>query len=165
LTDRIWAPWRVEYVTNPDKGGCFLCEARDSDDDEQCGVVCRGKDVFIVQNRYPYTSGHLMIAPYRHAGELGEMTPDEMNEIMALLRDSEAVLGEVMSPHGLNCGINLGRVAGAGLVGHLHMHIVPRWDGDTNFMALFADTTVISQGLAEQHKLLAEAFARKRAAS
>jgi len=164
LTDRIWAPWRVEYVTNPDKGGCFLCEACESDDDAECGVVHRGKAALVVQNRYPYTSGHLMIAPYRHVGELGELADDEMCEIMTLLRESEAVLTEVLKPHGLNCGINLGRVAGAGLVGHLHMHVVPRWDGDTNFMALFADTTVISQGLAEQHALLSDAFAKRRPA-
>ena len=158
MTERIWAPWRSEYVTDPDKGGCFLCEARESDNDKASLVVHRGAKAFIVQNRFPYTSGHLMVAPYRHLGGLSGLDDDEMLEMMRLLRDTEAVLHEVMKPHGLNIGVNLGRTAGAGLVGHIHTHIVPRWDGDTNFMSIFADTAVISQGLEEQYGLISDAF-------
>ena len=161
MTDRLWAPWRSEYVTNPDAGECFLCEARDSDDDAASLVVARAERVFIVQNRYPYTSGHLMIAPYRHVGELAGLEDAEMIDLMRMLRECDAVLRERMKPHGLNVGINIGRTAGAGLIGHLHVHVVPRWEGDTNFMPVFADTGVISQGLEEQHKVLSEAFARR----
>jgi len=165
LTERVWAPWRSEYVKNPDKGGCFLCAARDSKDAAASLVVARRRLAIVVMNRYPYTSGHLMIAPLRHVGILTELTDAEMLEMVRLVRDCEAVFRKVMRPHGMNVGINVGRAAGAGLVGHLHVHVVPRWDGDTNFMTAFADTGVISQGLPEQLRLLTSAFAAKRAAS
>ncbi len=158
MTDRIWAPWRCEYVTDPDKGGCFICDARESDDDAASLVVLRAEHSLIVMNRYPYTSGHLMITPKRHVGSLADMNDQELLEMVTLLRESENVLRDTMNPHGLNAGINIGRTAGAGLVGHIHMHVVPRWDGDTNFMDVLADTTVISQGLVEQRSILAEAF-------
>jgi ATP adenylyltransferase len=160
----MWAPWRSEYVTDPDKGGCFLCDARDAKDDKAAGVLLRRGKTFVVQNRYPYTSGHLMIAPYRHVGHLAALDDDELCGMMSLVRDCEGVLTDAMKPHGLNVGINLGRTAGAGLVGHIHMHIVPRWEGDTNFMAVFADVGVISQGLEEQYELLSAAFARRASA-
>jgi len=156
----IWAPWRVEYMEalGGPETGCFLCHHRDDkDNDEQNLVLCRGERAFVVMNRFPYTGGHSMVAPYEHLGELEDMDEATMLEIIKLVRDVQAVLKRAIHAQGFNIGINLGRCAGAGLPGHLHVHIVPRWSGDTNFMPVLDNIHVIPQALADLHKQLRQA--------
>jgi len=145
----LWAPWRMEYILGPKDGECFLCAAARSNDDRACRVVRRGEVCFALLNRYPYNNGHLMVAPYRHVRALAEMTPAERLELMELASDLVERLRATIRPEGFNLGLNLGKVAGAGLESHLHLHIVPRWNGDTNFMPVLADTKVIPQALDE----------------
>ena len=145
----LWAPWRMEYILGPKDGECFLCAAARSTDDRACHVVRRGEGCFALLNRYPYNNGHLMVAPYRHVRGLAEMTPAERIELMELASGLVERLRETIRPEGFNLGLNLGKVAGAGLESHLHLHIVPRWNGDTNFMPVLADTKVIPQALDE----------------
>lgn len=154
--ERLWAPWRMSYIERiEDLGGCFLCEARDNPaKDEENLVLWRGDTVFCIMNRYPYNNGHLMVAPYRHEGQLGAMEVPELAELMEGLVKSQAMLARVVSPHGYNVGLNLGRTAGAGLADHLHFHIVPRWDGDTNFMPVLADVKTIPQALEDLYAQL-----------
>jgi len=146
---RLWAPWRMEYIRLPRQEGCFLCNAFAAGDDRAHLVVYRGELCAVILNRYPYNNGHLMIAPYRHVPDLAAMTREERVEAMELLHRSIQILGELMSPDGFNAGLNLGSCAGAGLVGHIHLHVVPRWNGDTNFMPVIAGTKVIPQSLDE----------------
>ncbi len=148
----LWAPWRIEYIQGLDKGdeGCFICRnlATPQADDANL-VLWRCESCIVILNHFPYNNGHLLIAPKRHIAELDEATDDELLEMTKLIRESQKVLSSAISPHGFNVGINLGRCAGAGLPGHLHIHVVPRWDGDTNFMNVCSDTDVVSQSLAE----------------
>ncbi len=145
----IWAPWRMDYIRGPKDGECFLCAAARSNDDRAGYVVRRGTACFGLLNRYPYNNGHLMVAPYRHIRGLAEMNETERLEMMGLASDLVERLRAVIRPEGFNLGLNLGKVAGAGLESHLHLHIVPRWSGDTNFMPVLADTKVIPQALDE----------------
>lgn len=147
----LWAPWRIEYIRElEEKSECFLCDyASNASGDEENLVLWRTAKSVVVFNRFPYNNGHLMIAPIRHIGGLDEADDEELLELMKLTRDCKKVLSAAISPHGFNVGINFGRCAGAGLPGHVHIHIVPRWDGDTNFMAVCGDTDVISQSLVE----------------
>lgn len=155
--DRLWAPWRGEYVkTIPYEKGCFLCDAVKGEDDRATLLVRRDKRSFVILNRYPYTNGHVMVAPYRHVPALTDLAPDELSELMTSARDACAVLKERMNAAGFNVGINIGRVGGAGLKDHLHLHVVPRWEGDANFMVLLGDARVISQSLDAQWELLRE---------
>lgn len=156
--DRIWAPWRIEYIlgVKPEKEArgetpedCIFCQANNFGDDTKKLILFRGEKNFIIMNLYPYTSGHLMIVPYRHLNALEEMTDDEMLEAMVLARKMIRVFKDVMNPEGFNLGWNLGRVAGAGVVEHVHLHIVPRWNGDSNFMPVLGDTRVISEHINE----------------
>ncbi len=147
--NRLWAPWRLEYIkeatgTKPD---CFLCEALGADEDRERLLLYRGEKSFVIMNRYPYNNGHLLIAPNRHVATLDELELDEMTQLFDLVRKATGWLTKAYSPQGFNIGINLGRVAGAGLPGHVHVHIVPRWDGDVNFMPVLGFTKVISEGL------------------
>jgi len=147
--NRLWAPWRLEYIrdaTEP-KPNCFLCEAFDADEDRERLLLYRGEKSFVIMNRYPYNNGHLLIAPNRHVANLDELELDELTQLFDLTRKATRWLTKAASPHGFNIGINLGRVAGAGLPGHVHVHIVPRWDGDVNFMPVIGFTKVISEGL------------------
>ena len=142
----LWAPWRMEYIETlgGDDDGCFLCDIRDaSADDERNLLIWRSPRTLAVLNRFPYTGGHTLIAPLVHAAELAEFDDATLLEMMAGVRDVQAALTEAIRPHGFNVGINLGRCAGAGLPGHLHIHVVPRWNGDTNFMSVFGDVRVI----------------------
>ena len=140
----LWAPWRLEYVEQADeRPGCIFCEP------EQELVVRRGEHAFLLLNRFPYSSGHLMAAPYRHTGDFGELTSDEVLELHRLAALSMTALAAEYGPHGHNLGWNLGRAAGAGVVDHVHLHVVPRWTGDTNFMPVLAGTKVIPEALAE----------------
>jgi ATP adenylyltransferase len=158
--ERIWAPWRLEYVQSADEQtGCVFCHAVGLDDEEGL-VVHRGAVAFVVLNKYPYTGGHLMVAPYRHCGELSDLTGEEVLEVHRLVTTAVAVLGEVMQPQGFNLGWNLGRIAGAGIADHVHEHVVPRWAGDTNFMPVLADVKVMPEHLSETRRKLAAAWPR-----
>ena len=144
--ERLWAPWRNAYVTGGvNEPGCILCRALEGASAEDSLVVHVAPWSFIVMNLYPYNSGHLMVAPRRHVGSLGAATAEELAEIMALARRLEEVMNEVYHPDGMNLGMNLGRTAGAGVADHIHLHVVPRWTGDTNFMTTAGGTRVISE--------------------
>ncbi|MCX7009951.1 MAG: HIT domain-containing protein [Kiritimatiellaeota bacterium] len=154
----LWAPWRIRYVQNTHKpAGCFLCamlKAPRTMDREHL-LLLRGKTCLVCLNRYPYSGGHLMIAPRRHVADLAELRPAEQAELMQLATKLVTVLRKVMNPQGFNLGFNLGHAAGAGLRDHLHLHLVPRWVGDVNFMPVFADIKVIPQALEELYDQLA----------
>lgn len=145
---KLWAPWRMEYIEGvDDEGGCFLCEAAKSKDTESHFVLWKNATCFALLNRYPYNNGHLLVAPMQHTGDMDEMNQDQLADQMSMLQRCRRNLREVMAPNGFNIGLNLGRSAGAGLTDHLHWHIVPRWEGDTNFMAVTGQTKVIPQAL------------------
>jgi ATP adenylyltransferase len=152
----LWAPWRIGYVQGlADKSECFLCKgAGKPEDDDNNLVLWRTKSCIIVLNRFPYNNGHLLIAPLRHIGDLNQATDDELLEMTKLIRDTQKLLGLAIKPNGFNIGINLGKCAGAGLPEHLHIHVVPRWNGDTNFVRVCSDTYLISQSLNELLELL-----------
>ncbi len=147
----LWAPWRINYVQGLNKGsGCFICEANKSPgDDDKNFVLWRSARSIVILNRFPYNNGHLLIAPVRHIPDLQKASDEELLELMVLVRESQKALSLTIKPHGFNVGMNFGRCAGAGLPEHLHIHLVPRWDGDTNFMSVCSDTDVISQSLTE----------------
>jgi ATP adenylyltransferase len=156
--ERLWAPWRLEYLQGADEQeGCFFCRARDGGDDARL-VVQRGERAFVVLNRYPYASGHLMVAPNRHEGEFGDLDAEEAAEVHRLAVSGIGALVETMQPQGFNLGWNLGSIAGAGIVGHLHLHVVPRWAGDTNFMPVLADVKVLPEALQDTRRKLADAW-------
>jgi len=160
--DQLWAPWRLSYVANPrpaagqEPGDCFLCRGLAAADDRANLIVARTVSSVVVLNRFPYNNGHLLIAPKAHKALPDELTSVETLDLQELIRDMMAVLRKRMSPDGFNVGLNLGRVAGAGLPGHLHWHLVPRWHGDTNFMPVLTDTRVIVQSLDALYDLLRE---------
>ncbi len=160
--DVIWAPWRMGYILQVRNTSCFLCQSLKNKEDTENYVVYRKKHAFVILNTFPYNNGHLMVVPARHVGELEELRKEEVAEIFSLVKLSLSVLRTVIKPHGFNLGVNLGRVAGAGLVDHLHIHVVPRWEGDTNFMPVVAETKVIPQSLLELRDRLKEVFQRKR---
>jgi ATP adenylyltransferase len=160
MTDPLWAPWRLEYVsTATEQKGCIFCLAAAAASDESL-VVHRGETALVLLNRFPYSSGHLMVAPIRHVGDLAELTTDEAGEIHDLAIKAMGVLTEVFGPDGFNLGWNIGRVAGAGIVDHVHEHIVPRWLGDTNFMPVLADVRVIPEHIRATYARLAEAWSK-----
>jgi ATP adenylyltransferase len=162
--DRLWAPWRLAYIESakePSEGDpCFICRALAETDDRKNLVVFRGERSAVILNRFPYNNGHLLVAPRAHKGTLAELQSDETLEIMDTVRRMAGLLDVLMHPDGHNVGLNLGRAAGAGLPGHLHWHIVPRWVGDTNFMPVLSDTKVISQSLDALYDLLTDHLAR-----
>lgn len=167
--DQLWAPWRLAYVTaaKPPSAGepCFLCAGLADDDDRKHLIALRTPLSVVMLNRFPYNNGHLLIAPRAHKGRLDELTPQELLETMETLRRMVSVLDELMHPDGYNIGVNLGRAAGAGLPGHLHWHLVPRWQGDTNFMPVFTDVRVIVQSLEALYDMLVERLRRESTAS
>ena len=152
----LWAPWRINYIQGLDKGGdCFICEVEKTpQDDDKNFVLWRTDKSIVIFNRFPYNNGHLLIAPLRHIPDLQETSEDELLELMKLVRECQKALSLAIKPHGFNVGMNFGRCAGAGLPEHFHIHLVPRWDGDTNFMAVCSDTDVISQSMTELLELL-----------
>jgi ATP adenylyltransferase len=158
--EQLWAPWRLAYVAaaKPPTAGdpCFICQGLAQADDRQNLIVLRTSASVVLLNRFPYNNGHLLVAPRAHKGRLDELTDDEVLETMTTLRRMVGLLGEMLHPDGYNIGLNLGRSAGAGLPGHLHWHIVPRWDGDTNFMPILADVKVIAQSLESLYGYLRE---------
>lgn len=160
---RIWAPWRLKYVkgAKDDAGGeCIFCAkpGAGEEHDAENLIVHRGELCFVILNRFPYTNGHLMIAPYAHVATLPELDPATVAEIMGFAQKGMTVLEDVYSPQGYNVGFNQGRVAGAGFEHHIHMHVVPRWGGDTNFMPVLADTRVMPQSLEQSYEALAGSF-------
>ena len=161
LNRPIWAPWRIEYILNAraDDEDCFVCAAANApDNDHENHVVRRGKEAFVILNRYPYNPGHVLVSPYRHVGDLTELTPDERHEVFDLVVEAEGVIRTAMQPDGFNQGCNLGKVAGAGLEDHVHLHLVPRWNGDTNFMPVLGKVDCVPQALTAAADLLREAW-------
>ena len=158
--ERLWAPWRLEYIKSPKPDGCILCDKPGEGDDEAAYVVHRGGTCFVILNAFPYNNGHLMIAPYEHTGSLEELPDDTVLELMQLTQHAIRALDEVYSPEGFNVGINQGKVAGAGVEDHIHQHVVPRWGADTNFMPVIGSTRVLPQSLADSYRALREQFGR-----
>jgi ATP adenylyltransferase len=157
----LWSPWRSEYVTTAgsDDGGCIFCEHLAEGDDEKARILYRGERSFVILNAFPYNSGHLMVAPLRHLGDICDLDEAERAELMWLTSQSVAIIRETMGAHGFNVGINLGIAAGAGIPGHIHMHVVPRWGGDTNFMPVVGDTKVLPEMIDQTDAKLRPAFA------
>jgi len=156
--EQIWAPWRIQYILEEKPGGCILCDKPKEDKDAQNYILYRGEKNFIMLNSYPYNPGHLLVAPYRHTPDLEELTEEERNEHFELISRSIRVLKEVFQPGGFNIGANIGKVAGAGIDDHFHSHIVPRWQGDTNYVPVLGDIRVVPQALADTYKALAGKF-------
>lgn len=154
--ENLWAPWRIGYIQAlSESSDCFICyNLTAPEDNDKNLVLWRCEKSIVILNRFPYNNGHLLIAPVRHIAELEQATEEELIELTKLIRESQKALSLAIKPHGFNVGMNFGRCAGAGLPGHLHIHVVPRWDGDTNFMHVCGDTNVISQSLTELLALL-----------
>jgi ATP adenylyltransferase len=157
---QLWAPWRLQYVTAapPVEGSCVLCDKPREDDDRGSLVVARGEHVYALLNLYPYNNGHVMVVPYRHVAALEELTDAEAWEAQLMLRSGITACRAALSPGGFNVGLNLGEAAGAGIAQHLHWHLVPRWDGDTNFMPVLAEVRVMPQHLDTTWQLLRDAW-------
>jgi ATP adenylyltransferase len=158
---RIWAPWRLEYVKDAAKDKeeeCIFCAKPAAGDDEANLIVHRGERCFVILNLFPYTNGHLMVAPFEHVAALQDLDPETVAEMMSLAQTAMRRLEEVYSPHGYNVGFNQGRIAGAGFENHIHMHVVPRWGGDTNFMPVLADTRVMPQTPQQSYEALRGGF-------
>ena len=156
--EHIWAPWRIKYIQMEKVAGCILCEKPRQDSDTENYILHRGEKNFIILNSYPYNPGHLMIATYRHVASLEGLTKEELHEHFEIVSRSIKVLRQVFNPAGFNIGINMGKVAGAGIDDHFHTHIVPRWQGDTNFMPVISETRVIPEALAETYDKLKDKF-------
>ncbi|MGH9345795.1 MAG: HIT family protein [Vicinamibacterales bacterium] len=158
--ERLWSPWRLAYVTGGEvEEGCVFCRAPRLPESESL-VVYAGVTSFVVLNLYPYNNGHLMVVPYRHVATLSALTREELQELAVLTQRSEAVLTEAYQPHGLNVGANLGKPAGAGVLDHVHLHVVPRWNGDTNFMTVVGEVRVLPEDLGETRRKLRPVFDR-----
>src|SRR5436190_4835878 len=156
---RLWAPWRLEYIRGPKDDECIFCRAIDSDDDEGNWVVHRGELGFVLLNAYPYNNGHVMVAPYAHEPSIERLDEPALLELMTLSKRALGILRDEYAPEGFNLGINQGKVAGAGVEDHVHLHVVPRWGADTNFMPVIGDTRVLPQSLADSYRDLTRAFA------
>ena len=152
--NKIWAPWRIEYVLSEKPKSCFLCDYPKDNNDQKRLILHRGDEAFVIMNYYPYNNGHLLIAPYKHIDSLSGMSKTAKLEVIELMDISIQILNKAMNPDGFNTGLNLGIVAGAGIKDHIHMHIVPRWIGDTNFMPVTGHTKVLCEGLSETWKNL-----------
>jgi ATP adenylyltransferase len=163
--DVLFSPWRSVYIQSfsetvkPKTDDCFLCNAAQSDSDDEHLVVYRGNSVFVILNRYPYNSGHVMIVPLKHGGDISTIESNVLTEMMATIQLATRVLQSVYNPHGFNIGANLGKVAGAGVPDHLHFHIVPRWNGDVNFMPVLSDIKVASESLDDTYNKIKQGFA------
>ena len=157
----LWAPWRLDYILDEKEEGCIFCHAVNKDEDRARLVAIRGDACFCILNKFPYNNGHLMIAPNRHVSRLSELEELELVEMVKLAQRLEEVLTRMMRPDGFNVGFNLGKAAGAGIEGHLHLHIVPRWEGDTNFMPVLGDTRVVPQALDKFYDILMNALSEE----
>lgn len=162
--DNLWAPWRMKFIEDmrakhAEGSACVFCTTLKSQDSSENLVLHRGAHAFVVMNKYPYTTGHLLILPVRHVSEVYELSAPEQQEMMLLMGKSIQVLRSALHAEGFNCGLNLGKVAGAGILGHVHMHVVPRWAGDTNFLPVFSDTRSMPEYLHETYDRLIGHFA------
>ena len=156
--EQIWAPWRIKYIQMKKPEGCILCEKPGEDNDAENYILFRGEKNFVILNSYPYNPGHLLIVPYRHVASMEGLTSEERYEHFEIVSRSINVLRQVFTPSGFNIGINMGRIAGAGIEDHFHTHIVPRWQGDTNFMPVIADARVVPEALSETYEKLKGKF-------
>jgi ATP adenylyltransferase len=158
--ERLWSPWRLAYVSGSGESkGCVFCQAQEAEEAAPL-VLFRGASCFVILNLYPYNNGHLMVVPNRHVATLADSSPSELAELMLLTRRAEIALTEAYRPQGLNVGMNLGRPAGAGVVDHLHVHLVPRWTGDTNFMSVVGEVRVLPEDLEQTAARLRPIFER-----
>ncbi len=160
--DRLWTPWRMAYIRRAagggDPGGCIFCDLLAEQDDERNFILARGRHTFVILNAFPYNPGHLMVAPYRHIADFEDLTDGELTEAMAFTKLAVRALREDSDAHGFNLGMNLGQIAGAGIADHLHLHLVPRWGGDTNFMPVVGQTKVLPELLSETWQRLRPRF-------
>ncbi|MFH1502661.1 MAG: HIT domain-containing protein [Candidatus Eisenbacteria bacterium] len=152
--DRLWAPWRMEYLMSESPGGCIFCDKPADGDDRKNLILFRSDSSFVLMNAYPYNNGHVMVAPLRHAATLSALEPAERCDLIETVARAERMLESAFSPQGMNMGVNLGHCAGAGVPGHVHVHIVPRWEGDTNFMPVLGETRVIPELLVQTYERL-----------
>jgi len=162
MTSTLWAPWRMAYIDGPRPDGCLLCDLPREVDDRRNLILHRGPRTYVVMNRYPYNNGHLMIVPYRHCADLNQLSPEDSLEIMQESQRTTRILHGRFGAEGFNVGINLGKAAGAGVADHVHMHVVPRWKGDTNFMPVLADTKVMPDYLESTYEKLVPFFRGER---
>ena len=160
--EHLWAPWRMQYITKPKEGDCIFCTKPKQNSDSANLILYRGKNNFIILNAYPYNPGHLLVVFYRHIANMKDLTDEEAKEHFELIQESITLLKNTIYPAGFNIGLNIGKVAGAGVEGHLHTHIVPRWQGDVNFMPVIGETRVVSEGLDATYEKLRGAFNQKR---
>ena len=158
--DYLWTPWRYSYITSPEaKDECVFCKAAAGNNDRESLIVHRARRNFVILNRYPYTNGHVMIVPYEHAASMGEVAQETLAEMMVLARQTEGHLRDIYHPDGMNMGMNLGKSAGAGIGAHIHLHMLPRWTGDTNFMTVTGETRVLPEELVVTWEKLRAAYA------
>lgn len=157
LMRQLWAPWRMEYIRKAAEATCIFCEKPKEQRDKDNLILYRGETCFIIMNKFPYNNGHLMVAPYRHLVNMEELSQEEMGELFKLVKKSVMILKKTLKPEGFNIGMNVGRVAGAGF-NHFHVHVVPRWFGDTSFMPILAESKVVSQHLSETFDQLVREF-------
>ncbi len=159
---QLWSPWRMTYIEKSNKEeGCVFCNAQAKADGAENLIAHRGKLSYVILNRYPYTSGHLMVIPFKHVSTLEELDAETRAEMMELSSRCTTELGEIYKPQGFNLGINIGKAAGAGVLGHVHIHIVPRWAGDTNFMTAVGETRVLPESLEQTYERVKQAFGKK----
>ncbi len=152
--ERLWAPWRMEYLMSEKPDGCIFCDKAGEADDRRNLILFRSEHSFVLMNAYPYNNGHVMVAPLRHVASFRDLTPEERCDLMETLTRTEGILQRAFAPQGMNIGANLGACAGAGVPGHVHVHILPRWEGDTNFMPVLGDTRVIPELLVQTYEKL-----------
>ena len=155
---QLWAPWRIEYILGPKPDTCVFCLPESTEEDEERLVLHRGGRAFVIMNRYPYNNGHIMVCPFRHVSELTELSREETHEIMDLVQLCSGILKQHFNCEGINVGLNLGKAAGAGIGEHLHFHLVPRWNGDSSFIAVMDDVRTIPQHISETYKALRACF-------
>lgn len=156
--DVLWAPWRLDYILGPKPDECVFCIPEHTEEDEERLVLVRGKHCFVIMNKFPYNNGHLMVTPYRHVSCLTDLGEDEANDCMLWMQRCVGVIQQYFKPQGINTGLNIGEAAGAGIAAHLHFQIVPRWNGDASFMAVFGETSVIPQHLLSTYRDLKPLF-------
>jgi ATP adenylyltransferase len=162
IGERLWTPWRMAYIRQGGEAaarGCVFCDLPAAGDDAGNHILARGQRTFVMLNAFPYNPGHLMVAPFRHVGDYGQLTAEELAETMAFAGTAIRALQDTSSPHGFNLGMNLGEVAGAGIADHVHLHLVPRWAGDTNFLPIVGQTKVLPELLDETYERLRPGFA------
>ncbi len=158
MGENLWAPWRIDYILGEKETGCIFCKKPKEYNDKDNLILFRGKKSFVIMNRYPYNSGHLMVVPYTHKKDIEDLEDEEILEMGKLIKICIKVLKKVMKPDAFNIGVNIGKVAGAGIEEHIHYHIVPRWNGDTNFMPVISNTRVIPEALEKTYEKLKEEF-------